>query len=342
MQRAILPLLSVSAFLVACEPDAATTAPDVATSETAGTDEAASDEEDNAAQSEEEAKAARLAKRFEELEAKKAEDAKRWTDEMKAEAKKLVDADHKDAGTAIAAILAGGHRHPDNVARDGHRHPAETLAFFGIKQDMTVVEVGPGAGWYSEILAPLLAKKGKHVVNNGDANGPETEGGTFYARRFQYFLDQNADLYGKVVQEHPKDGELNLGAADSADAVLIIRGLHGHARRGTLDKTLDTVHSTLKTGGILGVVQHRAAEGADVKESAPAGYVPQAWLVEQIEAKGFKLEESSELNANPKDTRDHAEGVWTLPPTLALGDEDADKYKAIGESDRMTLRFVKK
>jgi len=341
MERRTLSLLAVGSLLLACQPDTPTTPPTAAPVADADADAGPAASE-TAEPTEEEARAARLAARLAELETVKADNAKRWTPELTAAATKLAGAKYKNAGAAITAIVASGHRHPDNVARDPQRHPVETLKFFGITQKMTVVEMGPGAGWYSEILAPFLAKSGKHVVNNGDPDGPETEGGTFYARRFQYFLDQSAEVYGKVVQERPEGDTLNIGAAGSADAVLIIRGLHGHARRGTLDATLKTVHTTLKKGGILGVVQHRAADDADVAESSPAGYVPQPWLVEQIEAQGFKLKGASEVNANPKDTRDHAEGVWTLPPSMALGDKDADKYKAIGESDRMTLRFVKK
>mgnify|MGYP000150030195 CR=1 FL=1 len=321
MTKSFLPLACLGIALVACEPKES-----VAPDETPAPAAEAASTENEEEMSEEEAKAAKLAKRFADLEEAKTKEAARWTDEMKAGAKALVEADYKNAGEAIKAILASPHRNPDNVARDEFRHPAETLAFFGLKQDMTVVEMGPGAGWYTEILAPFLSKKGKLVVNNGDPNGPEDSGGTFYARRFQYFTESNPDLYGKIVQHRPgADGALNLGAAESADAVLVIRGLHGITRRGDLPKTLETIHATLKPGGILGIVQHRAAEGADVTKTAEQGYVPQAYMVEQVEAAGFKLEEASEVNANANDTHDHPEGVWTLPPTLALGDQDADK-----------------
>ena len=340
MKRALAPLACLGLALFACEPKETVT-PDATQTEA----EATADGENNEAaeMSEEEARAAKLAQRFADLEEAKKAEAARWTDEMKAAAKALVEADYKNASEAIAAILAGTHRNPENVARDAYRHPAETLAFFKLEQNMTVVEMGPGGGWYTEILAPFLAKKGKLMVNNGDPNGPEDEGGTFYARRFQYFVESNPDLYGKIEQHRPGEGgALNLGPAESADAVLVIRGLHGITRRGELDATLDVVHSTLKKGGTFGVIQHRAADDADVTKTAEDGYIPQPWLVAAIEAKGFKLEEASEINANANDTHDHPEGVWTLPPTLALGDQDADKYKAIGESDRMTLRFTKK
>ncbi len=343
MQRIILPVLTLVSCLSACEPQTATITPDAATSQDAEvSDEGDASSEKATPKAEDNSKAAELKMAFAKLETAKTEDSARWTDSLRADAHKMLAVSHSDAATALKAIVAGPHRHPENVARDDQRHPEQTLAFFSIRPDMTVVEIGPGRGWYTEILAPFLAKSGQLVVNSSDPNGPETESRTYYARRFQYFVDSNQELYGKIVQQRGKDGVLNIGAEASADAVLVVRGLHGHARRGTLAATLETIHATLKEGGIFGVVQHRAAEGADPKISAKAGYLPQAWLVEQVLAAGFVLQESSEINANPKDTRDYPEGVWTLPPTLALGEKDAATYKTIGESDRMTLRFAKR
>jgi predicted methyltransferase len=288
-------------------------------------------------------RAERLAKRFAELDEARDAEAARWTDEMKADAKTLAESKFRSTKKALPKILAGSHRSEKNVARDAMRHPKETITFFGITPKMTVVEAGPGAGWYTEILAPLLAAQGKLVVDTADPDGPETEGSTFYGRRLKYFLESNSDLYGKVETIVSGSENAPYGAAESADAVLIFRGLHGNVRRGdgSFEEKIAAAHKTLKAGGILGIVQHRAAEGADVKEAAEKGYVGQAWMIENVEKAGFKLADKSEVNANEKDTHDHPEGVWSLPPTLTHGDEDRAKYEAIGESDRMTLRFEK-
>lgn len=296
-----------------------------------GTDEAAQQE-----------KIAEIQKRLKALETATAEETARWTDELKASAKALVSSDATTTEEMLDKIIASQHRRPGNAARDTSRHPKETLQFFGIDPDMTVIEVGPGAGWYTELLAPLLAKKGLLVVNSSDPEGPETESSIYYSRRTRDFLASNADLYGKVEVVIPsKPGEFELGKESYADAVLIVRGLHGAARRGELAVTLKEVSRVLKPGGILGIVQHRGTEGADLVKSAAHGYVAQGWLTKQVEAAGFSSVGASELNGNVKDNHEHPEGVWTLPPTLTLGDQDKKKYEAVGESDRMTLKFQK-
>lgn len=286
---------------------------------------------------------ARIKTEFEALDAWKAKEAERWNDEVTAATKELVAKSFDSAEAAVEAIVSSAHRHPDNVARDEYRHPKETLAFFGIEPDMTVVEVGPGRGWYTEILAPMLASKGKLVVTSPNPEGAEDDTSRIYGQRIATFLATSPDTYGKVEVLIPEDKDaFELGAEGSADMVLVIRGMHGWVNGDQLESRLKTVHATLKPGGVFGVVQHRAKEGADPKESSKDGYLPQPWLIEQIEAAGFELKDKSELNANPNDTTDHPEGVWTLPPSLALGDQDKAKYEGIGESDRMTLKFVKK
>ncbi len=277
-------------------------------------------------------------------EAKKGAEAEkqRWTEEMHAQAAKLVETDYTDAKTALQAILASPHRHPDNAVRDPHRHPLETLTFFGIKPDITVLEVGAGGGWYTEILAPLLAKKGKYIVTSGDPNGPDDQMSTVSGTRMKLFIESSPELYGKVEVSHVSaPDKLELAPAGTVDLAIAIREMHGWQRRGFMDKYLAAVFAALKPGGTFGVVQHRAKPDADPAKSVESGYLPEAWLIQTVEKAGFKLVEKSEINANPKDTKDYEEGVWTLPPNYELGDKDRAKYQAIGESDRMTLKFVK-
>ncbi len=303
--------------------------------------EKADDPADEAKKAEE--RKARIEKALAELETWKTEEKARWNDEVEASVVKLVAADHGDAAKALTAILASKHRVPDNASRDQYRHPAETLAFFGTTAEMTVLEVGPGRGWYTEILAPLLAAKGKLKVTDYDPNGPETEGRTLYARRFQAFRERSDAAFGKIdriVQTDPK--ALDLGPDASVDMVFVARGLHGWVNRDQFEDNVGKLHAVLKPGGVAAIVQHRAKDDAKAEESAKQGYIPQPWVIAKFEASGFTFEEASEINANSKDTKDHPEGVWTLPPTLALEDTDKAKYEGIGESDRMTLRFRKK
>jgi predicted methyltransferase len=286
---------------------------------------------------------AEIAKELVELETWKVAEKARWTPAIEAELAKLIAADYKDGVVAVKAVLASKHRVPENVERDGQRHPAETLALMGLRPDMTVIEVGPGEGWYTEILAPVLANKGKLLVTDYDPAGPEDKGTTLYARRFQAFLERSPAAYGKIERLVQQEGAtLELGPDASADMVLVFRGLHGWVNRGTWDANVKEIHAVLKPGGVFAIEQHRAKDDAVAEETSKQGYLPQPWVVSKLEAAGFTLEEASEVNANPKDTKDHPEGVWTLPPSLELGDKDRDKYTAIGESDRMTLRLRKK
>lgn len=287
--------------------------------------------------------AERVAQRVSEFERDHAEEMKRWNEEMSAAAAKLAKTRFKNPRAALVAILASEHRKPSDRERDKYRHPLDTLLFFGIKQNMTVVEVGSGGGWYTDILAPFLAPKGKLVAVTYDPEGADDSMRTAYGKRFAMFLARSPELYGKVeaVYVNPPE-DIELGAPGSADMALAIREMHGWQRNGAMDAYLAAVHAVLKNGGTFGVVQHRAPKGSDPEATAEKGYLPQDWLVDKVESAGFKLVKSSEINANPKDTKDYAEGVWTLPPNLRLGETDRDKYMAIGESDRMTLKFVKK
>lgn len=289
----------------------------------------------------EELAAQKLAADFAKMEEEaKTEDA-RWTDELRAESKKLAEAKYANLTLALKAVLKGGHRMPGHAERDAMRHPAETLAFFGLKPGMKVLEYGPGEGWYTEILAPTLATSGKLYVTSGDPTGPRTVRGTLYAQRTERFLKRAPELYGKVEPIIVDSKAPDLKLDGELDMVLVIRGMHGWHRDGHADAWLQQIFKSLKKGGVLGVVQHRAKADANPDESAKQGYLPEAFVIARAEAAGFKLSKKSEINANPKDTTEHPEGVWTLPPTLRLGDKDRAQYEAIGESDRMTLRFVK-
>ena len=293
----------------------------------------------------EEKKKAEEAKKLEEDRAKMEADTKaevaRWTPEMHAEAKALAEKNYPTGHAAIQAAMTAKERKPSNAARDKYRHPLETLDALGFKPTETVLEIGPGEGWYTELLAPALAKKGKLLVTTADPNGPPDSRSTVNAQHFKGFLDASPELYGKVqpVIIDGKAPELHLDG--TVDLVLIMRGLHGMHNNGVMKAWLGEIYKALKPNGVLGIEEHRAKADASPDESSKKGYVPEKWAIAEIEAAGFKLATKSEVNANAKDTKDHPEGVWTLPPTFALKDKDHDKYAAIGESDRMTLKFVK-
>lgn len=293
----------------------------------------------------EEKKKAEDAKRLEQDRAKWEEDNKaelaRWTPDLHAAAKALADKSYPNGHAALVAALSGKQRKPGDAARDKYRHPLETLEFFGFKPTMTVLEISPGEGWYTAILAPALAAKGKLLATSDDPNGPSDRRSTFYGQRFRAFLDKAPELFGKVQTVVTDDKAPALPADGTVDLVLLMREAHGMVNSGTLDAWLGAIHGALKNGGVLGIEEHRAAPGADPVQSAKKGYLPEKWLIEQVEAKGFALAGKSEINTNPKDTKDYPEGVWSLPPSFRQGDVDHDKYAAIGESDRMTLKFVK-
>lgn len=270
-----------------------------------------------------------------------AEEAKRWTPELTAKVVELRDATYPDAKAALTALLASPHRMPKHPERDAARHPVETLAFFGITPTQTVIEVGAGGGWYSELLAPLLAKGGKLIIAGPDANGPKTEMSTVYGKRLDLMLAKSPELFGKVERVTIDPAAPKLGPDGSADLVIAMREMHNWQRAKKLEAYLAGVHAALKDGGTFGVVQHRARPGTTGDATADSGYLAEEWVIAKVEAAGFELVEKSELNANPKDTKDYPKGVWTLPPGFREGETDKAKYAAIGESDRMTLRFKK-
>jgi predicted methyltransferase len=249
----------------------------------------------------------------------------------------------RDAVTAAAieGVLAGGHRSAENRARDDFRHPLDTLLFFGIKPDMTVVEVWPGSGgWYTEVLAPLLAERGKLYA----ALPPPAPGNPFVTAGRKSFDDKLAarpDLYGRVEVTTFGPGAFAAAPPGSADLVVTFRNIHNWMSLGFEKEAFAEIHRVLKPGGVLGVVEHRGIANQPQDPRAASGYVNEQFAIELITAAGFVLESRSEINANPKDTKDYEQGVWTLPPNYRLGNRDRAKYEAIGESDRFTLRFRK-
>ncbi|MBA3819243.1 MAG: class I SAM-dependent methyltransferase [Deltaproteobacteria bacterium] len=283
--------------------------------------------------------AERVAKGMTDAETEATKEKARWTPELEKAALALRDKPFKTTTEAVTALLASEHRMPGHKDRDKDRHAAETLTFFGVKPTSTVVEVGAGGGWYTELLAPLLANRGKLVVAGPDPAGPADKMMTVYGKRLDLFLAKSP-LFGKV--ERVVIGTpVKLGADGSADVVLAMREMHNWQRRNELDAYLTAIHAVLENGGILGIEQHRAAAGAKAEETAEKGYLPEEWVIEKVKAAGFELVEKSEINANPKDTKDYPKGVWTLPPNFREGETDRAKYAAIGESDRMTLKFKK-
>jgi predicted methyltransferase len=237
---------------------------------------------------------------------------------------------------SIEAALAGAHRSESNRARDRYRRPARTLAFFGLEPSMHVIEMGPGGGWYTEVLAPVLRDEGRLTLAMAD---PEQ---SRFARRLVDRMAAQPEIYDqvdRVVFALPDNA--SLGPDGSADMVLTFRSTHGWINGGGAPQIYEAMYRVLRPGGVLGVVQHRADDDADPTESARSGYVPEPYVIQLATDAGFVLEESSDINRNPADDHDHPRGVWTLPPSLRLGDTDREQYLQIGESDRMTLRFRK-
>jgi predicted methyltransferase len=264
----------------------------------------------------------------------------RWTPEMRAEVKALSEKAYPSGKAAIQAIMKGKHRRPDSVVRDKYRHPRRRSSS-SVSPTMTVLDFGPGEGWYTELLAPALAKSGKYIATNSDPKGPADQRSTFYGQIFKFFVDAVPEAYGKVDTVIVDSKAPKLPQDGTVDLVIVMREVHGLINNGSFNAWLPEILHALKPKGVLGIEQHRAPPDANATESSKKGYVPEKWLIEQVEAAGFKLAAKSEINANPKDTKDYEGGVWTLPPSLSKKDKDRDKYVAIGESDRMTLKFVK-
>jgi len=245
-------------------------------------------------------------------------------------------AHHKDA---LLDAVNNPERNVNYSARDNYRNPYETLSFFQIKPTMHVLELSAGGGWYTEILAPYLEPLGKLSVTH---HNPEAGG--YYKR--------SRNSYDEKVKSNPLFKGVQVITADvppskpftqpgTQDLVVTFRNLHNWLGQDAMKAIMQEAYNSLKEGGHFGVVEHRAPEGSDLEFMKKSGYVTQSLAIQTAEEVGFKLVASSEINANPKDTADHPKGVWTLPPSFRLKDQDRAKYAAIGESDRMTLLFKK-
>jgi predicted methyltransferase len=243
------------------------------------------------------------------------------------------------SATALETAAAGEHRSAENRARDVYRHPAETLAFFGLEPDLSVVEIWPGGGWYTEILAPYLREQGSYYAAGLDPES-ESEFAQRSVARFEEKLASDPELYDRTIVTALAPG-LKIAPDGSADLVLTFRNVHNWMS-GDLDEVVfQAMFDALKPGGVLGVVEHRGDPTIEQDPKAENGYVRQDYAIALAEAIGFELVAASEINANPNDTKDYPDGVWTLPPTYRLEDLDREQYAAIGESDRMTLKFRK-
>ena len=249
--------------------------------------------------------------------------------------------------TTLEAAIAGAWRSPQDRARDAWRHPLQSLQFWGLKGGMTVVEFWPGGGWYADILAPFLAGTGGTLY---EANiQPTTPAAQTVAQAFRRRIEAQPRLYGKVqfTAFGPTSGPVAPGA--SCDMALFLRNLHDWMRGGVAEKAFRDAFLALKPGGVLAIEEHRAPPGGVQDVLAASGYVQEAYVQQMAREAGFTFEAASEINANPKDDRHHPFGVWTLPPTRRSAPAgqpddakfDHGKYDAIGESDRMTLRFVR-
>jgi predicted methyltransferase len=239
----------------------------------------------------------------------------------------------------LKAVVNGDQRSAANKARDKYRHPVETLAFFGIRPNMNVVELWPFGGWYTEIIAPYVKDKGTYYAAAMDPASTDRED-TEYNGELKKLLEARPDLYGKVKWSVLAKGKYNLAPDGSADLVVTFRNIHNWVWAGDEKEVFAAAFRALKPGGVLGVEEHRAND-PKAKPGRGQAYVGEDYAIALIESVGFKLAGQSNINSNPKDTKDYPKGVWTLPPSFAMGDTDRAKYAAIGESDRFTLRFIK-
>lgn len=247
-----------------------------------------------------------------------------------------------EVGDLLESVIQGTHRSEENRARDRYRHPKDTLLFFGLRPDMTVVEVSPANGWYTEIIAPLLKTQGQFYAAVPVLTGDMPEAMKRRDAAYRQMLASSPDLYGQPSIT-TYDAAAPVFAPDgSADLVLTFRNVHNWAKAGHAQAMFHGFYRALKPGGVLGVVEHRAKPDTSLARQIESGYMTEQFVIDAATAAGFRLDRRSEINSNPRDTKDHPGGVWNLPPNLrGVADSDKPRYRAIGESDRMTLRFVK-
>jgi predicted methyltransferase len=239
---------------------------------------------------------------------------------------------------ALQSAVSSSARNPAAVARDKTRHPIEELTFFGLKPSMTVVELWPGGGYWTDILGPYLAPHGHYYVAvNAPGNAEEDAG----VAKFKAHLASDKARFGAIQVTTLGPGHFDIAPAGSADLVLTFRNVHNWMDEGYVDQALQACFTALKPGGVLGVEEHRGDEHKPQDPKAENGYVRQDYMIALAKKAGFVLDASSEIDANPRDTKDYPQGVWSLPPTFAEGDKDRAKYEAIGESDNFVLKFRK-
>lgn len=239
---------------------------------------------------------------------------------------------------ALVKALADPARKPAHVARDKVRHPVEELTFFGLKPNMTVVELWPGGGYWTDILGPYLAKSGHYYVSVNAPGDPEEDA---EVAKFQAHIAADKDRLGSITVTTLGPGHVNIAPPGSADLVLTFRNLHNWMDGGFTDEALAAIFKSLKPGGVFGIEEHRGRNDVPQDPKAENGYVREDYTLALLKKAGFEYVGKSEINANPRDTKDYAKGVWTLPPSYAEGDKDKAKYTAIGEADNYVLKFRK-
>ncbi len=245
------------------------------------------------------------------------------------------------ADVTLQNIVNNDQRSSENAARDRYRNPQATLTFFGINSDMKVAEIWPGKGWYTEILAPWLKQGNGQLIAAGFPADMGPEWRMNLRQSYNDWLTMNPEWFNEVEVVEFGPGHWQIAEDNSLDAVLTFRNVHNWVQADVADNAFDAMFKALKPGGILGVTDHRAKPGTDMATMKKSGYLTEALVIELAEKAGFKLAAKSDINANPADDTDHPNGVWSLLPNLRVDEADKDQYRQIGESDRMTLKFVK-
>ena len=237
--------------------------------------------------------------------------------------------------------LKNQYRTAEEIARDKYRHPAETLSFFGVKPTHTVVEIWPDSGWYTQVIAPVLKEQGQYIA----AQYPQNSSSRYYSRAQAEFKNKFANQYRRygriVVTQFEPPHYVHLAPQKSADVVLTFRNIHNWMSSNQQHNVFKAAFAALKPGGILGIVEHRSKPSISFSQMINTGYVSEAYVKKLAMSAGFDFVASSEINANPNDEKNYINGVWALPPTLINGNKGKERYLKIGESDRMTLKFMK-